>query len=477
MARQWQDFPLHQLGFAPDLPPYTPGIFTSSVGCYPTQRGVRTLPTPIALTNSLAAAPRGVFAEKGPDGAWRLYAATTTHIYRAASPFTSWAEYDNSQTFTMSGGFWSFAMRGNDVYATDLTDAVQKSTAAGQFAALTATAGSVPKASFVVVIQPGGLAWFVMLLGLSTDPAGWAASGVGDDGDWGFDVATLGASGTLGATNGAITAAAPLRGGVLAFKASSLIFGSFVGAPFVWDFSQVISRQVGTEAPQSLVQLGDTIVFQGNDNFYMTDGYSLQEIPNGLRSWYFGTALDLANINNVWGRYDAVRDTVFWHYPVAGGDGTPTHWIAWHRRGGRWTHGTQSIYAPYPKAIPISATAIATGAIVQTSVRLHYFGSSASTSDGASFLTWDVGQQDGLSAFLGAKPHWALYPAFSQSLDVQFHTSAGVPPTLRTNISSPDQNGYFDAVSVARWHNLGLSWFGDAEVDALGLATDYAGEQ
>lgn len=476
MPRQWSESPIHALGFAPDLPPQTPGVLSSTNQVFPTQRGVRVFPTPVTLTSALAAQPRGLFAGKGADGAWRVYAATTTHIYRSSSPFTSWTEYDNSQTFTMSGGFWSFVMRGNDVYATDLTDAIQKSTAAGQFQALTATSGSVPKGAFLVIVQPGGTAFFLMVLGLSTDPAGWAASGVGNDQDWGFNVATLGAAGTLGQTNGAITAAATIRGGVAVFKSRSLQFGQFVGTPFVWDFSQVISRQVGTDAPQSVVNIGDSLVFVGPDNFYLFDSYSVVPIPNGLRDWFFGTALDLGNIAQIWGRYDVQRDVVFWHYPVAGGDGTPTKWVAWSRKSGRWTVGSRNIYAAYPDVVPISDLAVAPGTFNQSRV-LQYYGSSADSSMSASVVTWDIGQSDGLTVLTQARAHWDKYPTGPHSLETLTHSSAGVAPVQGVYASSTDPNGYFDFVQVARWQNLSLIFAGDAEMDAIGVAYDYAGDQ
>src|SRR6266850_2580907 len=201
----WKEIPIAEEGFAPDKPAYTPGILTATSNLYPTTKGVRTLPTPTtqAAAEGSAIQARGVFAGKLSDGVWRVFKATNSHIWRAQSPFTSWTEWDNSQTYTMSGGFWSFAAQGTDVYATDVTDAVQKSTGGGQFA-------------------------------------------------------TLGASGTLGQSPGPITGAANLRSGVVAFKASSFYFGQFTGTPYVWTF-QMDSDQAGRVAPQSIIQLGDII--------------------------------------------------------------------------------------------------------------------------------------------------------------------------------------------------------------------------
>src|SRR5262245_60529792 len=137
MPPRWREQPIHESGFAPDLNPSTPGIIADSTNLYPTPAGVATLRVGVLQIPAERAASQtvGTFAGFGYDAAWRLFKGTRQHIYHAASPFTTWAEFDSAQTYTMPADrYWSFAMHANDVYASNGTDVMQKSTAGGQFA-------------------------------------------------------------------------------------------------------------------------------------------------------------------------------------------------------------------------------------------------------------------------------------------------------------------------------------------------------
>lgn len=477
---KWKETPIHQMGYAPDLPPNTPGIIADSTNLVPNTAGVATLPIGVQQIAAEGSAIQtiGTFAGQGLDGAWRVFKGTRQHLFRAASPYTAWTEFDNSQTFVApADAFWSFALQSVDVYATNGTDAVQKSAAGGQFQALTAATGSVPLAKFSLIVQPGGYGWFLVLFNLTaTDSSGWASSGVNDDTDWGYDVATLGATGFLRQTPGGITGAATVRGGVVAFKPTSLYYGTLVGPPSVWSYT-LVSSQVGAAGPLCQVNLGDQVAFVGPDDFYLFDGYSLQPIPNNLRSWFF------ANVNylimpTIQGRYDQRRDCVFWHFALNGST-TITDWICWHRKSGRWTHGKLSIWFVYSGLVPRSTTAYDTmPAYVSTSGALYNYPPTAGTDTVSTLTTWDIGaDDDSLITIQRAKPHWKTRPTGSQSLTSVVKAFPGTTGSAGTSVSAQDTQDFFDFVQTARWQTLTFSFAGDAALDSIGLEAEWAGVQ
>ena len=475
---KWREIPLHESGFAPDLPPQTQGILSGSTNLVPTTAGVATLPIGVIQVPAEASAIQaiGTFAGFGSIAGWRLLVkATRQHIW-AATGLATWIEWDTSQTFTApAGSLWSFCINANDTYASNGTDALQKSTGGGQFDTLVASVGSVPVGLFNVIVQPGGQGWFLMVLGLASNGAGWAASGINDDTDWAYDVATLGATGFLNQTQGTITGAAPLRGGVVATKATSLYMGTFQGPPFVWSFV-LVSAQIGTIAPLSLVQLGDSVAFLGPEDFYLFDGYSPRNIPNQLRRWFFDTVTH-SQIPYVQGRFDEHRDCVIWHF-AGNGSTSINMWIAWNRRTERWTNGTLDVWMVYPGNVPTPTGEDLPAYIDQTGALYNYPSGPAGTDTVATLSTWDIGiDDDKLLAVTRAKLHWKTRPSGNQSLTSIVKLFPGTPGTAGAAVAAQDSQDYMNLIQAAVWQNLTFSFAGDAAVDSVGIESEFAGDQ
>lgn len=475
---QFTSIPLHQMGFAPDLPQQTPGVISDSSQLYPTQKGVRTLPLAVQqiAPEGSAAQAYGAFSSQVADQSWRLFKGTRAHIFQAASPFSSWAEWDNSQNYTMSSGFWSFVQRGNDVYAANGSNLIQKSTAGGQFAALTASVGSVPHPKFLAVVEPGGVGWFLFAANLSTGGSDWASTGVNSDGDWAFSVASLGATRTIAKGAGPITGMIGFNQGIAIFKKEAFFFGQLSGVPFIWNIPP-ISLQVGTSSNLSILNLGDELVFMGPDNFYIFDGNSLQPIPNELKTWFFEN-VDSNLLELVQARYDFQRRVVFWHFPLKGGGGVISDWIAWNRFSGRWTHGKLGLWMAYSLNVIKSSVSTDVGpGYLSTAGALMVYPSSAGLETTSSLTTWDVGVGQNLTSVYDLRAHWNSRPPGTQSISSVTKTTSGVVGVTGIGSTAPDSNDSFDLIQTARFQQFSLQWTGDGELDEVGGTFGFGGLQ
>lgn len=319
------------VGFAPDVDPRTPGIFTEMSGMYPTMKGWRPIPTMDDLSNAANGAIRGGIVARFLDGTIKIYVGTSSKLYRL----------DGNTLTDVSGGSvfnlgtddrWRFAVYGNHVIATwrsgSSTDVVQ--VANGPAANFANLAGSPPRASIVAIASE-----FVFLLNTNTATNQWWCSGIGDDTAWTPDIATQSANGILAQTPGPIIGARNLGPDLILYKPDSCYIGRYVGPPIIWSF-ELLSASVGAQSHESVVHLGDRHVFPGPRDFYTIDGGRPQPIPSQLREYFFSGdfgAFDRDLGFRTMGRWDKERDLVVWTFPVTSEIYTELYW---HLPTNRW---------------------------------------------------------------------------------------------------------------------------------------------
>ncbi|MDE2232867.1 MAG: hypothetical protein KGJ90_01930 [Patescibacteria group bacterium] len=456
------------------------------------------------LTSGIAEPTQGWFSAFYPDGSIYIFVGTASHLWVGIG--SSFSENAGGQVFTGGSNLWTFAIVGSTVIATNGHDSVQAvTTEGGQFSAL---GGNPPIASIVSNADPGGTGFFAFLFNLQSNPQGWACSGAGQPNSWPLDVSNLSATGTLGLTPGSVTAATPLRGGSVAFKANSFYYGQFVGAPFVWQFV-LVSPSQGVAGPYAYANAGDAVYFVGNDNIYSFDGFSLSVVPNALAEWLVNETLDNNHAGNIVGSYDSANDIVSFYFPSkqASPAGTLDTLIMWCRRSGHWcvdhvvTQGAlQANIAAVPAATYTTMTTIfPTYASILLGTTYAILAPTASRNSATGvflpdnnlytatgpvrqintyFTTSDIGHPERITSLFRSRLNWSLIALDSNIRLVGLGKDLeGQPPFLITTSSSMGPRGFFDFRQTARWNNLQFFLAGDCEVTGYEVLIADAGVQ
>lgn len=467
------------IGFAPDLDPSTPGIFTATKGLYTTFAGFRPLPSLVGVgfgTNLLGNLPstcRGCYVAVFGNGTVRIFAGTDTHLYEGLPG--GWTEADSGQTFTGSGLRWSFAVFGNDLIATNGKDPVQvcSSTATG-FSAL---AGNPPLGAYVEVTDQQ-----VMLFGGTNNSFGansWTASAAGNDALWDLNISDLSAGDVLTDTPGNIVAARKLGRNVLVYKNRGIYLGSFVGNPVVWRWD-LVTPEFGTWGPGCVCNLGTLHAFVGLNGFYTTDGSGIYPIlgpqggKNPVQQWFFRN-LNPKFAGNIESFFDEINQVVYWHFPsIYSLSGALDSWISWDMTQNRWLAELTSLsidctIQPFISTTISGLNLSTLRGVMDSTHTPKYFGG---TPGGSSFTTGTYG--DGMHYLFFTK----LMPKFSavgqptcQVLH-QIRYSAGDQP-------HEGDTGYYDTLNEGQIPLLGNAVYssfvytlsGDYEI--LGHAIDF----
>src|SRR5687767_9258483 len=115
------------LGYAPDLPSFTPGVITTCSGMVPSLKGMRGAPSAqnTALPE-LAVACKGASVLRKLDNSTRLIAGTAAALYESSS--SSWNDVSKAAGYTLgSETRWRFAMLGDTIIAAAKTEILQSS--------------------------------------------------------------------------------------------------------------------------------------------------------------------------------------------------------------------------------------------------------------------------------------------------------------------------------------------------------------
>lgn len=325
--------------FAPDLDPQTPGIITECLNMVPTTKGLTArfgggrvnLPVLTSLST-------GGFVANLLDGTRRTFVGSQTYIYEAGA--TSWT--DRSAMGGYSGtNRWRWAVFGNNVLATNKSEAIQQAVPSGNFAAIV----GAPKAA---IIEP--VAGFIMAFDYNdgTDtPDGWFCSALFDQTDWTPSIATQSANGRLLETPGRIVAGKALGSDIVAYKSDSMYLGRYVGPPLIWQWQRIPGR-IGTFSQESVVVADNRHWFVGADDFWMFDGTRPVSIGAPVREWFFRQA-NPDDRFKIWALHDEPRGMIWWYY-YNGNTTRLNKAIVYNYKLNRWGHVDSQIDIPFAYA-------------------------------------------------------------------------------------------------------------------------------
>jgi hypothetical protein len=302
--------PLTFRDFAPDLDPITPGMCVDMAGFYPTDKGYRTLPADIRISNPL---PSKAFGATSVLllGTPLVAAATNNQLFVLSSipmgaPYTPVPWIGQGLNLTNVSNRWRFAAYGQDLIAVDGVDAPQYYRLSnGAFMPLP---GNPPVASLVATTD-----YAVILVPPNSQTL---YSNLSDTGSWTPDVATEVYEYDLAQIAGNITGITRIRSLLAVYRQNAIQVATFVGGQIGWDFGQpgTITLNKGAVSQECVVSTGDVDYILGPDDFYSLDGYNFNRVPNHCKEWFFRD-LDNRYIANVAGHWDPIRALVMWHYP------------------------------------------------------------------------------------------------------------------------------------------------------------------
>lgn len=317
------------VGFAPDVDPATPGIFTACQNIIPTLKGFAGAPTGVATTAAaLTAACRGAVVATKLDDTRRLFAGTQTKLYELTG--TTWTDRSaggGSYTGSVESR-WSFCQFGDTSIASNLVDAMQSS-ATGAFAAI----AGAPKAKIVVSASNNFVLAFNTNDGTyGVSPDRWWCSAQNDQTNWTPSVSTGATTGRIIATPGSIQAALTLGDYVIAYKARGIYLGSFVGASSgSWQWTLVPgSNNAGAVGQEAVCDIGGGVHFvAGEDDFWLFDGTRPISVGEQVRDW-FATNSSQTYRYRTKCTFDRQRQLVWIHYASPGSTGALDRALVFH---------------------------------------------------------------------------------------------------------------------------------------------------
>lgn len=131
----------------------------------------------------------------------------------------------------------------------------------------------------------------------------------------------------------------------IAYKATSMYVGRYVGIPLVWEWVR-IPGDIGISGPESLVVVGTQHFFIGPDDIYLFDGTVPRSIGTPIREWFFND-LNQTFRDQVVGVADIGRDVVYWRYPSTNSaTGALDSVISYNFRTDRWGKQRQACNVP-----------------------------------------------------------------------------------------------------------------------------------
>lgn len=471
---------LELTGFAPDIDTASAGVLTDCDALVPTLKGLAAANSPVdAGLSAVSAAPVSAYVAELLDGTKRTFAATATTIEEAGS--TSWADVSRVGGYTGSNRM-RFCTFGNVVLATNRSEGIQQSESGGDFADIAGAPDAlilVPASGFVMALNING-----MTLGDVTD--GWGCSAIRNQEDWTPAAATQCVAGRLLDSPGPIMAGAALGGDVIAYKATSMYVGRYVGPPLVWQWTRV-PGEIGCVGAEALVSIDTVHYFIGPDDIYAFDGTVPRPIGAPLREWFFEN-LSVANRNKITGMVDRARTLVYWFYPSVNSDGALDSCIVYNYktdRWGKWSVTVQAavqyssgqityddigaLYAIYDDLPNISFDSPFW--LADTTLPGVFIGDKLYSLTGepgqSTLVTGDFGDITDFSFLSRCTPRYIRKPASATATNF-YRSEVGDAPTQ--DATTEFARGRFDFRRSARWHRLRIVQQGAVTLNGLDLA-------
>jgi hypothetical protein len=444
----------------------------------PSMKGYKGAPTPVTQgIDALPAASRGIAVLTKLDASRRTFAGTQTKLYEGVG--TTWNDISAAGDYNLGPEErWLFVQFGNATIAAAKTETLQFSVT-GAFADIS----GAPKAKHLAVSQG-----FIMVADTNDGTYGdqsdrWWCCAYLDYTDWVPDVSTQCVTGRLVDSPGPIYAMEALGANFISYKKDSIFIGQYVGAPSVWEWTQV-PGYVGCLGKEVVINTGYAHIFLGSDDFYLMDGTRPISIGAPIREWFF------ANLNSkyaykVQSAYDEeVGNAYWWYVPRTNSQGTLTSAIVYNVKSKKWgkldlevesvskyeTPGVTyngmgtlfTTYADLPNGVAYNSpywSAETPVLSVMKTDHILYGLTGAPTS--CSFQTGIVGSDTKMLTVKIVKPYF-ITPPTSATLEVL--TDNGYGNSFSTRKTVTMSRNRFNVLSRARWHRFVATMVGNVEV-------------
>lgn len=484
-------------GYAPDLDPTIPGIFTAASAMVPSMRGMKAAPSAADVgLDALAAASQGAVVIRKLDASTRFFAGSATKLYENASG-TTWTD----RTRAVGGDYalstdnrWRFAQFGDTTYAAAKSDTLQSS-ASGAFANVT----GAPKAAIVETVGQ-----FLMLLDTNDATYGdsadrWWCSALGDPTDW-----TVAPSTTQAATGRLTSSPGPIRGGkrlgndMIVYKDRAIFRGTYVGPPVVWDWVEV-SDSVGAPCQEAIVPIstesgGQAHIFIGFEDFYYYDGSRPVPLKNPVKKTFFD-AVSKSFLYRCHAVHDRTNSLIYFYF-VSTAAGTIDSCFVYNYRRDTWGRDDRTIevgveyittgmsydafgttYATYDTTVAVSydspywVSGYPLPAVFNGS---HKVVTLTGVAGDSSFTLSELGDDDAMSLIRRIRPRYLTAPSSAtlQNAYRMISTDAYTNDTTTTI-----NNGKFDVMREARWHKLTHTANGACELNVITADIEKMGDE
>lgn len=462
-------------GFAPDADRTSPGIFTDCENVVPYEGGFKGAPTAIATTASaLAAECRGAVVATKLDGSRRIFAGTQTKLYELNG--TSWTDRSAGSYTGSSESRWSFCQFGDTTIASNLSDAMQSSSA-GAFAAI----AGAPKAKIVVSASNNFVLAFNTNDGtFGQSPDRWWCCAQSDQTSWTPAVSTLANTGRLVAVEGAIQAALTLGDYVVAYKNRAIFVGSFAGSPVVWQWNLIPGGEAGACGQEAVCDMGGAHFIVSNDNFWLFDGTRPIPIGTGVvRQWFLDNSSPVYRYRTK-AIYDKQNNLVRVYYPSLNSTGACDSTLIYHVLKKQWGRNNQTVEAPLNYISPgvtidglnsYAATIdtlpnipfdsqywLSGGQVASQFNGSHQLVSLSGSTAASSFTTGDMGDDDAVTMIERARIRFEQSPTTAMATGY-YKMNEG--DGLTTGPTNAINDGKFDIRQSGRFHRIRFDFTGN----------------
>lgn len=463
------------VGFLPDADPTTPGVVVDCLNAIPSAKGIKAAPSLVATTiDALAATCLGSAVLFKLDGTSRVFAGTATKLYEISS--TSWSDVSRVGDYTTGDIRWRFGIMGNTALATNKSDLLQYSTT-GDFADV----AGAPKAQYMDVA-----AGFVMLAGVDLGGGAgfesdrWICSAYQDYSDWTPATTTQCTTGRIVDAPGPFTGVRALGAQFVAYKDKSVFLGEYVSAPDVWRWTR-IPGEIGCPNHDAVVSISTAHYFIGQENIYAFDGNAITPIGTGINEWFF------ANLNSTYrylitGMHERKKTRIWWFFPK-GTSTTLNAAIVYNYTTQKWGYveidiecpveyvsggvtfdglgAIAATYEDFPNVSYDSPFWTASQTLPAVFDTTHALVTMTGVSSGCTIKLGIVGDDSTRSVVTRVKPRFTLTPTAGSMTNYSSETD-GV--TMTSQSTSTMNNGKFDVLHSARWHQFQFVYTGDCEV-------------
>ena len=488
---------LELVGYAPDLPPTTPGVIVTCTNMVPSIKGMKGAPSvqsPSGISGSLGASCQGAASLRKLDESVRTFAGTGTDLKEIAGG--GWTVVSKSSGVYALGGDvrWRFAQFGNVSLAAAKSDTLQASTSSAF-----ADVSGAPKAGGVEVVGQFAFLWDTNEASNGDSPHRWWCSAKGDYTDWTPSIATECATGVITSTAGKIRSIKRFGPHVVIYKLRSIHLGIYAGQPSIWNFDREISSQVGAVSHEAIVDVGTPEeprhIFMGFDDFYefnggrpvpLGQGWVKETVFNELNKTYMERAIALL---------DRANSIVYFFYPT-GASNNPDKCVVYNYKTKRWGRADRTIEHAF-EYISVGLTYDDLGSSYSTYHDLPSVSydstiwtsgypipgvfdttNTLKTLDGASsssgFVLGDMGDAERNSTVLGVIPEFFTAPTSATLTNYyrQYNLGDSLTTGVTTSMSTKKK---FDFKRSAKWHRFEFSFTGAAELKNLTVPLVEAG--